>query len=87
MDRLWRRVPEGQEASVKHHEGTTIHKEASNLQSNRSDMKEAVKTAVLQNDRLLLNLTSIILSMANDSQQPQLARFVLSLHGAWLLRC
>jgi hypothetical protein len=39
---------------------------AANLQMNQSDMKEAVKTAILQHDHVLLNLTSIILSMANN---------------------
>ena len=47
-------------------EGTPTHKEAANLQMNQSDMKEAVKTAILQHDHVLLNLTSIILSMANN---------------------
>ena len=50
--------------SVKDHEVTQTHKEAANLQMNQSDMKEAVKTAILQDDHVLLNLTSIILSMA-----------------------
>ena len=52
--------------SVKDHEGTQTHQEAANLQMNQSDMKEAVKTAILQHDHVLLNLTSIILSMANN---------------------
>ena len=52
--------------SVKDHEGTPTHKEAANLQMNQSDMKEAVKTAILQDDHVLLNLTSIILSMAKN---------------------
>jgi hypothetical protein len=52
--------------SVKDHEGTSTHKEAANLQMNQSDMKEAVKTAILQHDHGLLNLTSIILSMAKN---------------------
>jgi hypothetical protein len=52
--------------SVKDHEGTITHKAAANLQMNQSDMKEAVKTAILQHDHVLLNLTSIILSMANN---------------------
>jgi hypothetical protein len=52
--------------SVKDHEVTQTHKEAANLQMNHSDMKEAVKTAILQHDHVLLNLTSIILSMANN---------------------
>jgi hypothetical protein len=52
--------------SVKDHEGTPTHKEAANLQMNQSDMKEAVKTAILQHDHVLLNLTSIILSMAKN---------------------
>jgi hypothetical protein len=52
--------------SVKDHEVTQTHKEAANLQMNQSDMKEAVKTAILQNDHVLLNLTSIILSMAKN---------------------
>ena len=52
--------------SVKDHEGTSTHKEAANLQMNQSDMKEAVKTAILQHDHVLLNLTSIILSMAKN---------------------
>jgi predicted transposase YbfD/YdcC len=42
--------------SVKDHEGTSTHKEAANLQMNQSDMKEAVKTAILQHDHVLLNL-------------------------------
>ena len=33
---------------------------------NQSDVKEAVKTAILQHDHVLLNLTSIILSMAKN---------------------
>jgi hypothetical protein len=33
---------------------------------NQSDMKEAVKTAILQHDHVLLNLTGIILSMAKN---------------------
>ena len=52
--------------SVKDHEGTTTHKSEANLQMNQSDMKEAVKTAILQDDHVLLNLTSIILSMAKN---------------------
>ncbi len=52
--------------SVKDHEGTSTHKEAANLQMNQSDMKEAVKTAILQHNHVLLNLTSIILSMAKN---------------------
>ncbi len=52
--------------SVKDHEGTQTHQEAANLQMNQSDMKEAVKTAILQHDNVLLNLTSIILSMAKN---------------------
>jgi len=52
--------------SVKDHEGTQIHKEAANLLINQSDMKEAVKTAIPQHDHVLLNLTSIILSMAKN---------------------
>ena len=52
--------------SVKDHEGTQTHQEAANLQMNQSDMKEAVKTAILQHDHVLLNLTSIILSMAKN---------------------
>jgi hypothetical protein len=52
--------------SVKDHEVTQTHKEAANLQMNQSDMKEAVKTAILQDDHVLLNLTSIILSMAKN---------------------
>jgi hypothetical protein len=55
-----------QEKSVKDHEGTLTHKEAANLQMNQRDMKAAVKTAILQHDRMLLNLTSIILSMAKN---------------------
>ena len=38
--------------SVKDHEGTTTHKSAANLQMNQSDMKEAVKTAILQHDHV-----------------------------------
>ena len=52
--------------SVKDHEVTQTHKEAANLQMNQSEMKEAVKTAILQDDHVLLNLTSIILSMAKN---------------------
>jgi hypothetical protein len=52
--------------SIKDHEVTQTHKEAANLQMNQSDMKEAVKTVILQHDHVLLNLTSIILSMANN---------------------
>ena len=44
--------------SVKDHEVTQTHKEAANLQMNQIDMKEAVKTAILQDDHVLLNLTS-----------------------------
>jgi hypothetical protein len=33
---------------------------------NQSDMKEAVKTAILQHDHVLLNLTNIILSIAKN---------------------
>jgi hypothetical protein len=33
---------------------------------NQSYMKEAVKTAIIQHDHVLLNLTSIILSMAKN---------------------
>ena len=40
--------------SVKDHEDTPTHKEAANLQMNQSDMKEAVKTAFLQHDHVLL---------------------------------
>ena len=47
-------------------EGTPTHKEAANLQMNQSDMKEAVKTAILQHDHVLLNLTGIVLSMAKN---------------------
>jgi hypothetical protein len=36
--------------SVKDHEGTQTHKEDANLQMNQSDMKEAVKTAILEHD-------------------------------------
>ena len=50
----------------RNHEVTQTHKEAANLQMNQSDMKEAVKTAILQDDHVLLNLTSIILSMAKN---------------------
>jgi hypothetical protein len=46
--------------------GARKHKEAANLQMNQSDMKETVKTAILQHDHVLLNLTSIILSMAKN---------------------
>jgi hypothetical protein len=35
---------------------------------NQSDMKEAVKTAILHHDHVLLNLTSIILSMAKNHE-------------------
>ena len=42
----------------RNHEVTQTHKEAANLQMNQSDMKEAVKTAILQDDHVLLNLTS-----------------------------
>jgi len=52
--------------SVKDHEGTTTHKSAANRQMNQSDMKEAINTVILQHDHVLLNLTSIILSMANN---------------------
>ncbi len=52
--------------SVKDHEDTQTHKEKANLQMNQSDMKEAVKTAILQHDQVLLNFTSIILSMAKN---------------------
>ena len=41
--------------SVKDHEGTSTHKEAANLQMNQIDMEEAVKTAILQHDHVLLN--------------------------------
>jgi hypothetical protein len=61
--------------SVKDHEGTSTHKEAANLQMNQIDMKEAVKTVILQHDHVLLNLTSIILSMAKN--QDSLASFKL----------
>jgi hypothetical protein len=33
---------------------------------NQKDMKDAVKTTILQHDRMLLNLKSIILSMAKN---------------------
>ena len=52
--------------SVKDHEGTPTHKEAANLQMNPSNMKESVKTVILQHDHVLLNLTNIILSMAKN---------------------
>lgn len=46
--------------SIKEHEDTTLHKmEAANLLSNQSAMKEAVKTAILQEDRVLMNLANI----------------------------
>ena len=48
------------------HEGTQTHNEAANLQMNQRDMKAAVKTAVLEHDRVLLKLTSIFLSMAKN---------------------
>ncbi len=55
------------EESVKDHKGTTTRKGDENLQINQSDMKEAVKTEVLQHDCVLLaNLTSIILSMTKN---------------------
>ena len=40
--------------SIKEHEITALHKEAANLLSNQSAMKEAVKTAILQEDRVLM---------------------------------
>jgi hypothetical protein len=52
--------------SVKDHEGTSTHKEAANLQMNQRDLKEAVKTVILQHDHVLLDLTSIILSMSKN---------------------
>jgi hypothetical protein len=52
--------------SVKDHEGTSTHKEAANLQMNQINMKEAVKTVILQHNHVLLNLTIIILSMAKN---------------------
>jgi hypothetical protein len=52
--------------SVKDHEVTQTHKEAANLQMNQRDMKETIKTAILQHNHMLLNLTSIILSMVNN---------------------
>ena len=52
--------------SLKDHQDTITHKEAANLQSNQINMKEAVKTAILQHNSVLLNLTSIILSMAKN---------------------
>ena len=64
--------------SVKDHEVTQTHKEAANLQMNQSDMKEAVKTAILQHDHVLLNLTSIILSMAKNHDSSTTYRFSMS---------
>ena len=64
--------------SVKDHEVTQTHKEAANLQMNQSDMKEAVKTAILQHDHVLLNLTNIILSIAKNHDS-------LSSFPAWCL--
>jgi hypothetical protein len=40
--------------SVKDHEVTQTHKEAANLQMNQRDMKEVVKTVILQHDHVLL---------------------------------
>ena len=59
-------MPEDKLESVKDHEGTSTHKEAANLQMNQIDMKEAVKTVILQHNHVLLNLTSIILSMVKN---------------------
>jgi hypothetical protein len=58
------------EESVINHKGTTTHKQAANLQMNQRDMKCAVKTAILEHDRVLLNLTSIILSMVKNHDSP-----------------
>jgi hypothetical protein len=66
VDGRWRGCQRAKLESVKDHEGTSTHKEAANPQMNQSDMKEAVKTAILQHDHVLLNLTSIILSMAKN---------------------
>jgi hypothetical protein len=38
--------------SVKDHEGTQTHTEVANLQMNQSDMKEAVKTVILEHDHV-----------------------------------
>ena len=54
------------EKSVKDHEDTLTHKETANLQMNQTDMKSAVKTAILQHNCMLLNLTNITLSMAKN---------------------
>ncbi len=52
--------------SVKDHEDTWMHSESANLQMNQRDMKAAVKTAILEHHHVLLNLTSIILSMVKN---------------------
>jgi hypothetical protein len=52
--------------SVKDHEGTHTHNDVANLQMNQRDMKVAVKTEILEHDSVLLNLTSIILSMTKN---------------------
>ena len=52
--------------AVKEHETSQLHQVAANLPMNQSGMKEAVKTAILQDDRVLLNLTNIIYCMAKN---------------------
>jgi len=55
--------------SVKDYEGTQTTQgigKPQSLQMNQSDIKEAVKTAILQHDHVLLNLTGIVLSMAKN---------------------
>jgi hypothetical protein len=59
-------VSEGEAAVSQGSRGPITHKALANLQMNQSDMKEEVKTVILQHDHVLLNLTSIILSMAKN---------------------
>jgi hypothetical protein len=71
-----------QEESVEDHEGMITHKENAKRQSIQSDMKEAVKTVILQHDIMVLNLTTSSCPWPRTD-----TNFVLSLHSAWLLRC
>jgi hypothetical protein len=57
-------VPEG-EAGVRQGSRGHVHTQGSCQPADES-LKEAVKTAIFQHDHVLLNLTSIILSMAKN---------------------
>jgi hypothetical protein len=64
--------------SVKDHEGTSTHKEVANLQMNQSNMKEAVKTVILQHDHIAHKFESgweVGVIKAFDKKGPHAGKF------------